>query len=270
MTVTRLLAPRALPMRRTRRSRPSGVVLLGCSLLLLAVGGCTTLVAGTPTSALSQVTPAQLCPGTGSEREDAATLVTCISSQVSDYWTSVLGEPVQAPRGVDPDPAAVPYECRTFLAFGTAFYCPPDATVYITGALLDLYAAELGDGLPYGLAFLLGHEFGHVAQHVVGQPELSIPEPTYTDLRGLEQQADCLAGVWVGAAAEAAKVNPALFRVVAEQELTIISGLEPPPGVGLDDYDEVATHGSVEERLAAFDTGVAGGTGSACGLIGVN
>jgi len=189
---------------------------------------------------------------------------------VGGYWTSALGEAVQAPLGVEPDPVAVPGECRAFLAFGTAFYCPPDATIYITGALLDLYAAEFGAELPYALAFLVGHEFGHVAQYVVDQPELSIPAPTYTDLRELEQQADCLAGVWMEHAVREGTVNPALFRVVAERELTIISQIEPPPGVGLDNYDEVATHGSVDERLAAFDKGVAGGTGTDCGLVGVD
>ncbi|MGI8723368.1 MAG: hypothetical protein ACR2JG_14215 [Geodermatophilaceae bacterium] len=84
-----------------------------------------------------------------------------------------------------------------------------------------------------------------------------------------EQQADCLIGVWVADAAQAGQVNPMTFRAIAEQELTLLTQLPVPQGVGIDDYDQVATHGTVEERMAAYDVGVAGGLGSACGLVGV-
>ena len=244
--------------------------MLGFALLLPAVGGCTANLTDVPGSSVLTVTPAQLCPGTGNERENAEELVACLATDVSSYWTSAVGESVEAPVDVDPIPVAVPPDCRAFLAFGTAFYCTVDATVYITDALMDLYSAEFGTALPYALAFLMGHEIGHVTQYTVGQPEVNIAEPTDSDLRAREQQADCLAGVWVTHAARAGRVNAGRFRAVAERELSIISQLEPPPGVGLDDYDEIATHGTLDERMAAYDKGVAGGDGNACGLIGVD
>ena len=47
--------------------------------------------------------------------------------------------------------------------------------------------------------------------------------------------------------------------------MRLVSGLRPPKGVGLDDYDEVATHGTPAERIAAFERGDTAAT-NPCGL----
>ncbi|MBA3339468.1 MAG: neutral zinc metallopeptidase [Geodermatophilaceae bacterium] len=244
-------------------------VALACTAMLAATAGCTTSVMGTGVSALSSVTPAQLCPEAGAGQAAAAALVACISTNVSDYWTSEVGQLVEEFIDVDPDPQTVPDECRAFLSFGTAFYCPADTSVYITGAALERDAIAFGDDLPYAIAVIVAHEYGHVVQAVVHQPGLDANEGTDAQSRATEQQADCLAGVWVRHSARAGRVNPVTFRAAFEQELTIISGLPLPPGVGPDGYDEIATHGTVTERVAAYDMGVAGGSGTACGLLGL-
>ncbi len=123
--------------------------------------------------------------------------------------------------------------------------------------------------LGYSLAVLVAHEIGHVVQVFVGQPVSDNAEGIDEQSRITEQQADRLIGVWVADAAQAGQVNPMTFRAIAEQELTLLTQLPVPQGVGIDDYDQVATHGTVEERMAAYDVGVAGGLGSACGLVGV-
>ena len=41
--------------------------------------------------------------------------------------------------------------------------------------------------------------------------------------------------------------------------MEIVSSLRPPAGSRLDDYDEVAAHGTPAQRAAAFDRGAAGG-----------
>jgi len=269
--------------RGSRRSaRSGGEVALSCTMLLAALVGCTTsagLSSGTEarteartaavTTSTPPVTPELLCPNTGTARQDAPALVMCISTDVSDYWTAVVGQPIQDLIVVAPEPESVPGECQAFLSFGTAFYCGTDATVYITAALLDLYATTFGDGLPYALAGLVAHEIGHVVQDAFGQPGFDNPEGTDEQSQVTEQQADCLIGVWVADAARVGQLDPVTFRAIVEQELTILTQLPVPQGVGIDDYDQVATHGTIEQRMAAYEVGMAGGRGSACGLVGV-
>lgn len=223
---------------------------------------------GTATSALASVVPAQLCVGTGTARSDAADLVVCLSTLLSDYWTAEVGMPVEEVIAVDPDPETVPEGCRSFLSFGTAFYCPSDTSVYITAAAMDRDAEAFGDELPYAIGVIVAHEYGHVVQDVVRQPGFDDNQRTDAQSRVTEQQADCLAGVWVRESARAGRVNPVTFRAAFEQEITIISALPLPPGLA--GYDEIATHGTVEERVAAYDEGVAGGSGTACDLVGLD
>lgn len=245
-------------------------VALGGTLLLAVLAGCTTTPIGTGTSALTTVTPDRLCPETGTARQDAPALTECISTKVSQYWSGQLGQQVERLIVVAPDPSTVPEECRTFLSFGTAFYCAVDASAYITEEALDRDALAFDEELPYAIASIVAHEFGHVVQYLVGQPGINRSGQTDAQSRVFEQQADCLAGVWVGHATRLGQVNPLAFRAAFEQELTIIHALPVPQGVGLDDYDETATHGTVEERIAAFDNGVAGGSGRACNVIGLD
>lgn len=285
----------ANPGAALRRSALSALArpacALGAALLLVAVGGCTTTSAGRPTAAAPSaaasatppspsppsptpstvpstpptVSPAQLCPGIGTSRQDAAALVTCITSTVAGYWTSALAQPVEEIIIVDPAPDQVPEQCRTFLAFGTAFFCGLDATVYITGAMLNFQVSAFGDAFPYGVAATVAHEIGHVVQDVTDQPLFEDPDFTDEKSRIVEQQADCLVGVWSQHAAVAEQVDAAAFRSVYEQTLVIIGELPIPPE--LEGYDEVATHGTVQERMVSYDRGATGGAGNPCELV---
>lgn len=214
-------------------------------LLLAALVGCSAgTVEGRGTAA-----PAELCPGA----TEPAALVACVVADLDRTWTARVGRPVTLRVSVDPAPADVDRGCRPFLAFGTAFYCPADERAYLTAALVARDRAEFGDRWPYALAAVVAHEAGHRVQYAVREPVLDGEGDAAS--RVVEQQADCLAGSWVASAARRGLVDPAAFRTVYAREMEIVSTLEPPPGVGLDDYDEVATHGTPAERVAAFTRG---------------
>ena len=192
----------------------------------------------------------QLCPAAG---QDAAKVVACVADDLSRWWRAKLGRAVGVDVTVDPPPARVNKACRSFLALGTAFYCPIDVQAYITGASVVRTRAAFGDRLPYALAAVVAHEAGHRVQYVMRQPGLELTGDA--DSRVIEQQADCLAGVWAHGAARRGLLDPAGFRAAYAKEMRLVSALTPPKGAGLDDYDEVATHGTAAQRVAAFARG---------------
>jgi uncharacterized protein len=212
---------------------------------LLALTGCAATIPGRATMA----TP-QLCPTAG---QDAVKVVACVADDLNRFWRGELGRSVGVDVTVDPLPAKVDKACRSFLALGTAFYCPPDVRAYITGASVTRTRAEFGDRLPYALAVVVAHEAGHRVQYVVRQPGLELTGDAAS--RMVEQQADCLAGVWAYGAARRGLLDPAGFRAAYAQEMRLVSEVKPPAGSGLDGYDEVATHGTPAQRVAAFDRG---------------
>jgi predicted metalloprotease len=228
--------------------------LLAVGAAALVAGAGFVLTAGPARVAgrgsAAAIRPTDLCPTAG---DDAARLVACAAADVDETWTSRVGKPVRLRVTVDPAPDAVHRSCRDFLAFGTAFYCPKDARAYVTAAAVSRDRAEFGDRLPYALATIVAHEAGHRVQSAVAEPKLAADGDAAS--RVVEQQADCLAGVWAYGAARRGLVDPAGFAAAYRQEMRLVSSLTPPPGAGLDDYDEVATHGTAAQRIAAYARG---------------
>jgi predicted metalloprotease len=219
-------------------------------MALVALSGCTSSIAGRATMAAPQ-----LCPAAG---QDAAKLVACLVDDLNRSWGAKIGKTVSVRVMVDPPASRVSRACRSFLAFGTAFYCPPDGRAYVTRASVARDRAAFGEQFPYALAAVVAHEAGHRVQYAVKQPELDREGDAAG--RVVEQQADCLAGVWAYGAARRGLLDPAGFRSAYAKEMRLVSALRPPAGAGLDDYDEVATHGTPAERAAAFDRGDSGAT----------
>ena len=215
------------------------------ALVLLALAGCSATVDGRGTMAAPR-----LCPAAGQE---AATVTACLVDDLNRSWGATLGKPVGLRVTVDPPASRVHHSCRSFLAFGTAFYCPPDGRAYITALSVSRTRAAFGDQFPYALAAIVAHEAGHRVQFAVGQPELDREGAAAS--RVVEQQADCLAAVWAHGAARRGLLDPASFRAAYAKEMRLVSALTPPKGAGLDDYDEVATHGTAAQRVAAFARG---------------
>ncbi|CAA9282603.1 MAG: hypothetical protein AVDCRST_MAG41-3719 [uncultured Corynebacteriales bacterium] len=226
--------------------------ILAGLVLLAALAGCSAGTLAGTVAGRGSAAPPVLCGG----RAEPVTVVACVVADLDRAWSARIGRPVTIRVTVDPEPAEVDRGCRPFLAFGTAFYCPADDRAYLTAASVARDRAEFGDRLPYALAGILAHEAGHRVQAVVREPGLDRPGDAAS--RAVEQQADCLAGAWAAGAARRGLVDPAAFRAVYAREMEIVSSLKPPPGSGLEEYDEVATHGTPAERVAAYDRGAAG------------
>jgi uncharacterized protein len=215
----------------------AGIAGLVCAVLVLA--GCTRLVAGTPTAGLD-------CG-----RATAQEIVSCLSRSLSTYWTGETGRPITLHAVVDPEPTAVPRACRGALTLHTAFTCPVDDRVYLTRPFIRrmLAAAPPGHGwLP--IASTMAHETGHVVQFALHAPLIDKPHPSDAESRHIEQQADCLAGVWASAVGIAPRVFVAANAIVLRL---------------VDNPRERRTHGTTAARLQAVRRGLTGDP-IACGL----
>src|SRR5215207_7182272 len=216
--------------------------------VLAGVAGCAAQTVPGRGTAAAPV----LCGG----QTEPVAVVACVVADLDRGWSDRVGEPVTIRVTVAPAPGEVHSGCRPFLAFGTAFYCPADDRAYLTAASVARDRAEFGGRLPYALAAVVAHEAGHRVQAVIREPGLDAEGDAAS--RAVEQQADCLAGSWAAGAARRGLVDRAAFRAVYAREMEIVSALEPPPGSGLEKYDEVATHGTPAERVAAYDRGATG------------
>lgn len=231
--------------------------LLRGVLVALLLAGCTVQRAGHGSPA--GVTPDVLCPRAGL---DPSELVDCLSANVARFWSGRLHESINEPVLVDPAAASVPVECREFLSFGTAFFCTENGAVYITHKAITRDQHDFGAFLPWALATIVSHEIGHVVQRAVHQPGFDTSDAAGS--RRIEQQADCLSGVWAHAQVAAKRLDPNGYRTAVRRELASVSALPTPHG--LSGYNEIRTHGSVAQRVKALSVGLNSGNPDRCGL----
>jgi predicted metalloprotease len=163
-----------------------------------------------------------------------------------------LGRQVTADVVLGPAAADVPRQCRNAVQAGTAFTCPTDDRIYLTAPYIDrLKAAQPTANASYRFASTLGHEMGHVVQFTEHAPLINKDQPTEQESQQIEQQADCLSGVW----AHGAGLDTDRFVTAADEVFALI-----------DNDFERRTHGDPQARIAAIRRGVSGGTPAACGL----
>ena len=218
------------------------VALTAATVLLVA--GCVRTVDGTPAPASSHALD---CARTSNEQ-----IVACLSDSLTKFWTARLGRPVQLTAVADPSPAQVPTACRAALRLNTAFSCPNDDKVYLTAPFLQHMHTTGAPGQVWvRIATTLGHEMGHIMQFTVHEPVATQRHSTWARSRFIEQQADCLAGVW----AASVGINDAAFLRANAIVLAIV-----------DSRWERRSHGTKPERLAAVRRGQRTRDPAACGL----
>jgi len=253
----------------------------------LGVGGVIVLVV---VSLFLGIDPMEVLNGggapttqTGSVREDAprgsaddelSRFVSVVLADTEDTWTGLfqrMGRQYEDPKLVL-FTGAVNSGCGSAEAAMGPFYCPLDRKVYIDlgfyRELRDRFKAP-GD---FAQAYVIAHEVGHHVQNLLGISDQVQAAQQRAGGRAaanalsvrLELQADCFAGLWANHANRERKI---LEPGDVEEALTAASAIgddrlqrQSRGSVSPDSF----THGSSEQRVRWFRTGLQSGDLKQC------
>lgn len=209
----------------------------------------------------------------GQPKDEAGRFVDVVSTSVDDVWTAIFKQEGQTYR---PPAAVVLYDQATGTGCGMGqsamgpFYCPQDQKVYLDLAFWQELETKFGAQGEAARAYVIAHEIGHHVQNLLGASD----QARRMGARGaesgsvrLELQADCYAGVW---AAHAPEVSGGQVQLDPKD---VEDGLRAAAAVGDDTLQRQSTghvapdsftHGSSEQRMRWFRTGVSTGDPAAC------
>ena len=216
-------------------------------------------------SALQQVTGSQSSGLTDAEAQQFAgedsyeVFVSTVLGSTNEYWRTQLGN--------YREPTLVLFRgstrsgCGGAVSYTGPHYCPADNTIYLDETFFEELETKLGArGGDVAEAYVIAHEVGHHVQNITGQlggrrtNEASV---------AVELTADCYAGLWANSIrdqgvfepGEIAEAQNAAEAVGDDSIQKRTSGVVQP---------ESWTHGSSEQRLAAFNLGYEGGSLARC------
>ncbi|MGV0994200.1 MAG: neutral zinc metallopeptidase [Mycobacterium sp.] len=140
-----------------------------------------------------------------------------------------------------------------------AGFCEEDNTIgWDRGVLMPSLRAANGD---MAITMVLAHEYGHAIQKMATMNPRGVPALV------AEQQADCLAGVYMRWVAEGKSPRFTLNTGDGLNNLlAAMISFRDPLLTGNEQYDEGDEHGSAFERISAFQFGFTEGTGSCTGI----
>ena len=237
---------------------------------------------GTSTQGQAQGQPAGIDTGdqryadckTGADaNNDADCARVAVALSLEQYWAKTL--PDQAgtdftPAAINTFAGAVQTGCGQASSQVGPFYCPPDQQIYLdTTFFADVLEGQLGgQGGDFVEPYVLGHEYGHHIQNLMGtMGQVRTQKGADSDAVRLELQADCYAGMWTRDASD----GDGILTDLDEGDIT--EALDSAKAVGDDRIQQKSgqgvdpegwTHGSSEQRMAWFTRGYQEGTLQAC------
>jgi len=237
------------------------VYLMGGNPLAFLMENAGQVTQGTQTSAPTQAD------------EEHKKFVAVVLADTEDVWNEQfkkMGKTYQEPRLVLFN-GSVSSACGSASSAMGPFYCPGDQKVYIDLGFFDQLSGSMGAKGDFAEAYVIGHEVGHHVQNVLGIERQFRSQQQNLDAAGknklsvaMELQADCLAGVW-------AKQTDKAKSVIEPGDID--EALGAASAVGDDTLQKKAkgyvvpdsfTHGSSEQRTAAFRQGFSGGELQSC------
>ena len=161
------------------------------------------------------------------------------------------------------------------------FYCPTDQTAYFDVWFFDQLKNYGATNTPFAQEYIVAHEFGHhiqKLQNTLGMSNYNEPGPESNAVK-IELQADCYAGVWVHYAATTADPDTGTPFLVEPTRAEVQTALDAAAAVGDDHIQQRSgsgvnsdtwTHGSSEQRVRWFTTGMESGSLTQCDTFAVS
>lgn len=231
--------------------------------------------------------------GPGSD-EEISTIGECSVADANENRDCRLSATVQAldvfwaatlpTAGVELDqPDVWAFDAATSTGCGDAtsatgpFYCPTDQSIYMDLTFFDLLQSRFGaSGGSLAEMYVTAHEYGHHIQNQLGTMDTIDRQSTGPESDGvrLELQADCYAGMWVGAAATTEDPDrPGVTFLDPPTQAELADAFSAAEAIGDDHIQQQSggsinpdlwTHGSSDQRLRWFTVGYEQGTLDAC------
>ncbi len=142
-------------------------------------------------------------------------------------------------------------------------YCPNDSIVYLDETFFEEMKTRLGArGGDVAEAYVIAHEVGHHVQHELGVLN-SGESRTNEESIELELQADCFAGLWAYSIKNLGVFEPGEIEEAIDAARSVGDDRIQESSTGRVN-PEAWTHGSSEQRIAAFNRGYESGDVSMC------
>jgi len=236
-------------------------------------GGTDTSSAGTDASRMDDGERYANCTSGADANEDEDCARVAVENSLVAYWDKTLPEQSDtdfSPATMKTFSGAVQTGCGQATSQVGPFYCPPDQRIYLdTTFFKDVLEKQLGgQGGDFVEAYVIGHEYGHHIQNLLGtMGQVKTQQGADSDAVRLELQADCYAGMWTKDASDGDGILTDLDEGDIQEALDSAKAvgddrIQQKSGQGVD--PEGWTHGSSEERMRWFTTGYEQGTLEAC------
>ena len=196
-----------------------------------------------------------------------------VALSLEQFWATTLpeqGSTEFVPATINTFAGAVDTGCGQASSQVGPFYCPADQQIYLdTTFFEDVLEGQLGgQGGDFVEPYVLGHEYGHHIQNLLGtMGQVRSQQGPESDAVRLELQADCYAGMWTRDASD----GDGILADLDEGDIT--EALDSAKAVGDDRIQQKSgqgvnpegwTHGSSEQRMRWFTIGYEQGTLEAC------